>query len=52
MFNPWHNVEIGDRQPNVVNAIIEISKGSRAKYEIDKATGMLKLDRVLFSSFH
>jgi inorganic pyrophosphatase len=51
-FNPWHNVEVGEQQPDVVNAIIEISKGSRAKYEIDKVTGMLKLDRVLFSSFH
>lgn len=52
MFNPWHNVDVGKDQPDIVNAIIEISKGSRAKYEIDKATGMLKLDRVLFSSFH
>lgn len=52
MFNPWHNVEVGERHPDVVNAIIEIPKGSRAKYEIDKPTGMLKLDRVLFSSFH
>ena len=52
MFNPWHNVDVGERQPVVVNAIVEIPKGSRAKYEIDKPTGMLKLDRVLFSSFH
>jgi inorganic pyrophosphatase len=52
MFNPWHNVEVGEAQPDIVNAIIEIPKGSRAKYEIDKVTGMLKLDRVLFSSFH
>jgi inorganic pyrophosphatase len=51
-FNPWHNVEVGEGQPDIVNAIIEIPKGSRAKYEIDKVTGMLKLDRVLFSSFH
>jgi len=49
-FNPWHNVEIGDKQPDIVNAIIEISKGSKAKYEIDKESGMLRLDRVLFSS--
>src|SRR5690349_11782155 len=50
MTHPWHNVEIGERQPDVVNAIIEIPKGSRAKYEIDKKTGLLKLDRVLYSS--
>ena len=28
-FNPWHDVEIGEGQPNIVNAIIEISKGSK-----------------------
>ena len=49
-FNPWHDVEIGVDSPNIVNAIIEIPKGSKAKYEIDKKTGMLKLDRVLYSS--
>jgi len=49
-FNPWHDVEIGENQPRIVNAIIEISKGSRTKYELDKKTGMLKLDRVLYSA--
>ena len=51
-FNPWHNVEIGVGYPDIVNAIIEIPKGSRAKYELDKKTGLLKLDRVLYSSFY
>ena len=41
---------MGDRVPEIVNAIIEIPKGSKAKYEIDKESGLLKLDRVLFSS--
>ena len=49
-FNPWHDVEIGENQPSIVNAIIEISKGSKTKYELDKKTGMLKLDRVLYSA--
>uniref|UniRef100_Q3ATF8 Inorganic pyrophosphatase n=1 Tax=Chlorobium chlorochromatii (strain CaD3) TaxID=340177 RepID=Q3ATF8_CHLCH len=49
-FNPWHGVSIGDQHPRVVNAVIEISKGSRIKYELDKKTGMLMLDRVLFSA--
>jgi len=49
-FNPWHHVDIGEDSPNLVNAIIEISKDSKTKYELDKKTGMLKLDRVLFSS--
>ncbi|MCC9135865.1 inorganic diphosphatase [Pontibacter silvestris] len=50
--NPWHKVSFGEEAPNVVNAIIEIPKGSKAKYELDKDSGMLKLDRVLFSSIH
>ena len=51
-FNPWHHVAIGSRQPEIVNAIIEIPKGSKAKYELDKDTGMLRLDRVLYSSVY
>ncbi|MBS1503374.1 MAG: inorganic diphosphatase, partial [Bacteroidetes bacterium] len=43
-------VSPGDNVPETVHAIIEIPKGSKAKYEIDKASGLLKLDRVLFSS--
>jgi len=51
-FNPWHSVNIGKQQPEIVQAIIEIPKGSKAKYELDKETGMLRLDRVLFSSVY
>lgn len=51
-FNPWHSVSYGEKTPDVVNAIIEIPKSSRAKYELDKETGMLKLDRVLYSSVY
>ncbi len=51
-FNPWHSVSYGDKIPDNVNAIIEIPKGSRAKYELDKETGLLKLDRVLYSSVY
>ncbi|WP_162428295.1 inorganic diphosphatase [Pontibacter pudoricolor] len=50
--NPWHSVSYGEEAPGVVTAIIEIPKGSKAKYELDKESGMLKLDRVLFSSIH
>ncbi|MEY3679343.1 MAG: hypothetical protein RI924_1484 [Bacteroidota bacterium] len=48
--HPWHQLSSGDDVPSVVNAIIEIPKGSKAKYEIDKTSGLIKLDRVLFSS--
>ena len=50
--NPWHKVPIGENAPHTVNGIIEIPKNTRAKYEIDKDSGLLKLDRVLFSSMY
>jgi inorganic pyrophosphatase len=50
--HPWHGVPYGDHAPRVVNAVIEIPQGSRAKYEIDKDSGLLKLDRVIYSSFY
>jgi len=50
--NPWHKVSIGENAPNEVTAIIEIPKNTRAKYELDKESGMLKLDRVLYSSMY
>ncbi len=50
ILHPWHEVSPGDDVPSSVNAIIEIPKGSKAKYEIDKESGLIKLDRVLFSS--
>lgn len=52
LFNPWHDVSPGENQPEIVNGIIEIPKGSRAKYEVDKITGLIKLDRVLYSSMY
>ena len=52
MSNPWHQVSPGDRIPDFVNGIIEIPKASRAKYELDKESGMLILDRVIYSSVH
>lgn len=50
--NPWHAISYGDEAPAYVNAVIEIPKGSKAKYELDKSSGFLKLDRVLYSSVH
>lgn len=50
--HPWHGVHYGDHAPWKVNAMIEIPQGSRAKYEVDKDSGLLKLDRVIYSSFH
>lgn len=50
--HPWHEVRIGDQPPHHVNAIIEIPRGSRAKYEIDKESGLIKLDRVIYASMY
>jgi inorganic pyrophosphatase len=52
VLHPWHGATYGNGSPQLVNALIEISEGSRTKYEIDKTTGLLKLDRVIYSSFH
>lgn len=51
-FNPWHSVSTGEHAPEVVNGIIEIPRASRAKYELDKESGLLKMDRVLYSSVY
>lgn len=49
-MNLWHDVPLGDNVPNEINVIIEIPRGSANKYEIDKATGLIKLDRANYSS--
>src|SRR5438046_8928683 len=52
VLHPWHGAEYGDKAPSIVNALIEIPQGSKTKYEIEKKTGLLRLDRVIYSSFH
>jgi len=49
--HPWHCIEPGKNAPSFVKSIIEIPKGSKGKYELDKDTGLLRLDRVLFHQF-
>ncbi|CAK9152372.1 unnamed protein product [Ilex paraguariensis] len=48
--HPWHDLEIGPGAPAVFNCVVEIGKGSKVKYELDKTTGLIKVDRVLYSS--
>ena len=50
--NPWHKVPVGENAPEIVNGIIEIPQNTRAKYELDKETGLLKMDRVIYSSMY
>jgi inorganic pyrophosphatase len=51
-MHPWHDIDPGNDAPAYVKSIIEIPKGSKGKYEMDKNSGLLRLDRVLFSSVH
>lgn len=49
-MNSWHDLSPGDDAPNVINTVIEISKHSRMKYELDKPSGMIRLDRVVHTT--
>ena len=51
-MNIWHDINPIQITPSDFCAVIEISKGSSCKYELDKATGMLRLDRVLYTATH
>ncbi len=46
-MNMWHEIAVGDDAPAIVNTIIEIPRGAKNKYEIDKDTGLIKLDRAM-----
>lgn len=50
--HPWHAVSAGQQAPETVQAIVEIPRGGKIKYELDKATGLLRMDRALFSAVH
>ncbi len=51
-MNIWHDFSPKRITPQNFTAIIEISKGSKCKYELDKETGVLMLDRILYTSTH
>jgi inorganic pyrophosphatase len=52
MIHPWHDVTPGEQVPQEYSAIIEIPFGSSVKYELDKSSGLIKLDRVLYSAVY
>jgi inorganic pyrophosphatase len=52
MTHPWHDVTPGENLPSVFTAVIEIPMGSSVKYELDKETGLLRVDRVLYSAVY
>ncbi|HEY5610432.1 MAG TPA: inorganic diphosphatase [Thermoanaerobaculia bacterium] len=49
-MHPWHDVDLGAAAPEIVPVVIEVPKGSKNKFELDKKSGLIKVDRVLFSS--
>jgi inorganic pyrophosphatase len=49
-MNLLHDVTPGKKIPDEINVIVEINKGSKNKYELDKETGLIKLDRVMYTS--
>ena len=51
-MNIWHDISPENIKPENFTAVIEISKGSRCKYELDKEIGMLRLDRILYTATH
>lgn len=52
MSHPWHDVNPGNRVPKEFDAVIEIPLGSNVKYELDKPTGLIRMDRVLYSAVY
>ena len=51
-MNIWHDINPEAVKPESFSAVIEIPKGSRTKYELDKNTGLMRLDRILYTSTH
>jgi inorganic pyrophosphatase len=51
-YHPWHDVELPRFVEDAIPAIIEIPTGSKVKYELDKRSGLLLVDRILFSAVH
>lgn len=49
-MHPWHDIPVGSKMPAEFNALIEIPKGGKVKYELDKESGYIRVDRVLYSS--
>ena len=51
-MNIWHDISVERIRPERFTAVIEIPKGSKVKYEMDKETGLLRMDRILYTSTH
>ncbi|HLB92469.1 MAG TPA: inorganic diphosphatase, partial [Terriglobales bacterium] len=52
LMHPWHDLSPGENVPKEFDAVIEIPTGSSVKYELDKTSGLIKLDRILYSAVY
>lgn len=52
MIHPWHDVTPGNKLPQEFDCVIEIPSGSNVKYELDKSSGLIRLDRMLYSAVY
>lgn len=52
MSHPWHDITAGERLPREFNSVIEIPLGSNVKYELDTETGLIRMDRPLYSAVY
>jgi inorganic pyrophosphatase len=52
MSHPWHDIRVGEQVPKEFNTVIEIPLGSSVKYELEKKTGLIKMDRPLYSAVY
>src|SRR6202163_3240737 len=52
MIHPWHDVTPGDKLPHEFDCVVEIPFGSSVKYELDKSSGLIRLDRILYSAVY
>lgn len=52
MTHPWHDITPGEDLPREFTVVVEIPTGSKVKYELDKETGLMRVDRILYSAVH
>jgi inorganic pyrophosphatase len=52
VIHPWHDLKPGGKVPEEFDAVIEIPRGSNVKYELDKPSGLIRMDRVLYSAVY
>ena len=51
VLHPWHSLDVGDNPPELLNAVIEVPANSKVKYELDKRSGLIMVDRILYGPF-